>query len=116
MLQCGAGSWAVARAPRLPCLLGLVLSMRLRCRLSHRCVRPTASLPVRAEALRRALLIGESDRLLFGSDDTEPMSLTKAGEILDFDRRTLTAELGLDERTVRRIMGENLLEFLGMKT
>jgi predicted TIM-barrel fold metal-dependent hydrolase len=75
---------------------------------------PGTPMAVREEALRRAVLLGDTDRLLFGSDDTDPEKLDKAAEILAFDREMLGMEIELPDKTMDRIFGLNLLEFLGI--
>lgn len=74
---------------------------------------PGTPMPVREAAIRTALLIGEPDRLLFGSDDAEPESLEKAERIAHFDAELLE-KLRVESKTRRRIFETNLLDFLGM--
>ena len=77
---------------------------------------PGTPMEIREEAIRRALLIGDTSRLLFGSDDSEPESLEKAARILAFDRDVLTEKVGVDPDTVHDIFGGNVLRFLGANT
>lgn len=74
---------------------------------------PGTPMAVREEAFRKAFLIGETDRLLFGSDDAEPESLEKAGRIAAYDR-ALFDTLGLTPEDRARVCETNLLTFLGI--
>lgn len=75
---------------------------------------PGTPLPVREEALQKAMLIGDPDRLLWGSDDAEPEKLEKASRMLAFDRDCLGNTLEVRDDVLDRIFGKNLLRFLGM--
>ncbi len=77
---------------------------------------PGTPLAVREESLRRAVTLGETNRLLFGSDDSDPEKLEKAGRMLAFDRAVLAEKLGLDAIACEAIFGANLQAFLGMST
>jgi predicted TIM-barrel fold metal-dependent hydrolase len=74
---------------------------------------PGTPLPLREEALRRALLIGEHDRLLYGSDDADAESLDKAARTARLDAEILE-RLGASSEVTARIFETNLLTFLGM--
>jgi len=74
---------------------------------------PGTPMAVREEAFRKALAIGEADRLLYGSDDAEAESLEKAERIATFDRELLD-RLGVERETQRNIFERNLLRFLGI--
>ena len=74
---------------------------------------PGTPMPVREEAVRKAFLIGESDRLLWGSDDAEPETLEKSARIAAFDRE-LFETLAVPEGIARGVFEKNLLAFLGI--
>jgi predicted TIM-barrel fold metal-dependent hydrolase len=75
---------------------------------------PGTPMPVREEALRKALLLGEPARLLWGSDDTEPDKLEKASRTLAHDLDLLANTLEAKDETLSRVFGLNHLEFLGI--
>lgn len=70
---------------------------------------------VRRGALELAFEIGETDHLLFGSDDAEPETLAKAKRVLDNDRAHF-ADLAVPPEVVSDVLGGNTLRFLGMDT
>lgn len=76
---------------------------------------PGTPMPVREEALRKAFLIGESDRLLFGSDDAEPESLQKSARMAAADREHFDG-IGVPEAVRAGVFETNLLEFLGISS
>ena len=51
-------------------------------------------------------------RLLWGSDDHEPLKMEKSARVRAGDEEILRGELGLDEAQMRAVMGENHLAFL----
>ena len=71
---------------------------------------------IREEAFSRALLLGETDRLIYGSDDNEPESLEKAGRILASDRDIFREKIGIGTEPLEGIMGRNLLTFIGLES
>ncbi len=76
---------------------------------------PGTPMEVREEAFRKVFLIGETNRILWGSDDAEPETFEKASRVLAFDRDLLD-RIGVPSAVQSRVFGLNHLEFLGMTT
>jgi len=68
----------------------------------------------RPEALKKALYYCGNEHLLWGSDSVTPNLGSYAAQVLAMDRRILREQLGGDQTTERRWLGENAAAFLGV--
>lgn len=77
-------------------------------------ITPGTPLFYRRNALQKLIVYGAEDYMLFGTD-CRANNLEYARQHIERDVSILRRLIGVSEETVRKIMGENALRFLGIK-